>query len=206
MPTAIGAYATIAAVKSRLGIGVSDTADDPLIASIVDQVNGFIESPDGTGRVLAPISSATYLFDGDGSDTLYVPNGVRAISAMSIGDSTGASRVAAASTDYFLRPLAQDRDPGWPATRIVLSDAGAFYSFGTGYETVSVTMTCGWASIPDEITDLALTMAVRAWHARQNGQADIVGSDETGAPVVSRFVSARDRGTLAGYRRVVLPR
>ena len=44
-------------------------------------------------------------------------------------------------------------------------------------------------------------MVVRAWHARQSGQTDIVGNDETGAPIVSRYLSARDRDTLQGVPR-----
>jgi hypothetical protein len=46
---------------------------------------------------------------------------------------------------------------------------------------------------------------VRAWHARQSGQADIIGNDETGAPLVSRYVSAYHWSTLKAYRVVVPP-
>ena len=90
----------------------------------------------------------------------------------------------------------------WPATRIELTDVpgGGFRYFPAGYETVRVKAVCGWAAIPDDITDVALTMVVRAWHARQSGQTDIVGNDETGAPVVSRYISGRDRETLKRYR------
>jgi hypothetical protein len=58
-------------------------------------------------------------------------------------------------------------------------------------------MTTGWAAIPDDITDVALTAATRAWHAVQAGQQDIVGTDDMGRPLVSRFFSARDLETLA---------
>jgi len=205
MPTATGAYATTAAVKSRLGI--TDVTDDTLLGTICDQVNQYIESPQGAGRILAPISSATYLIDGDGSSRLYFPRGIRAVSALSVGDYTGDTRDAVASGDYFLRPLEQDREPGWPAMWLYLSDhpIGSRRTFPVGFETVSLTCTAGWPAIPDDITDVALTMAVRAWHARQSGQTDIVGTDETGAPVVSRFVSSRDRETLKKYRRLVPP-
>jgi len=53
MTTAIGSYATLAAVKSRLS-GTFDSTDDTLLGTLCDQVNAFIESPAGTGRVLAP--------------------------------------------------------------------------------------------------------------------------------------------------------
>lgn len=205
MPTATGAYATTAAVKSRLGI--TDATDDTLIGTIVDQVNQYIESPQGTGRILAPIASTVYLIDGDGTNELYFPRGIRAVTALAIGDYTGDTRDSIVATDYFLRPLEQEREPGWPAMWLILSDrpSGTHKTFPVGFETVSLTCTAGWAAIPDDITDVALTMAVRAWHARQSGQADIVGNDETGAPLVSRFLSSRDRETLRKYRVIVPP-
>jgi hypothetical protein len=41
------------------------------LGTICDQINQYIETK--TRRVLAPISSATYLFDGDGSKCLRYP-------------------------------------------------------------------------------------------------------------------------------------
>lgn len=209
MATATGAYATTALVKARLfAAGVTDTADDTLIGTIVDQVNGWIESPPGhkglggTGRVIAPISSATYLLDGDGSTWLHFPKGIRAITALSVGDYSGDTLDLLAATDYYLRPLAYERAPGWPAMWVALSDraAGLHHSFHAGRENISMTCTAGWAAIPDEITDVAVTTAVRAWHARQNGQADIVGSTDTGEPLVSRYVAPFHWGVISAYR------
>lgn len=200
MTTATGTYATAALVKARLGI--TDSTDDTLLGTICDQVNQFIESPHGCGRILAPITSATYLIDGTGLRRLYFPRGIRAVTDLQIGDYTGDTRDVIAATDYFVRPLAQDRKPGWPAEWIVLSDipVGTHRVFGAGFETVSLTCTSGWAAIPDDITDVAVTTAVRAWHARQSGQADIVGNDDTGAPLVSRYVAPYHWAAIKAYR------
>lgn len=203
MTSAIGAYATTAGLKARLlPAGVTDTADDTLMGTLCDQVNAFIEGPFGCGRVIAPVSSATYLIDGDGSTRLYFPRGIRAITALSVGSYTGSVRDALATTDYWLRPLEHERTPGWPAFWIAFSDqpAGTHRLFHKGYETVSLTATTGWAAIPDDLTDVALTTATRAWHSRQSGQADIVGNDDTGAPLVSRFVAPFHWGTIKAYR------
>jgi hypothetical protein len=208
MATAIGTYATTATLKARLlAAGITDTADDTLLGTICDQVNMWIESPSGTGRVLAPITSATYLLDGNDQAKLYFPAGIRAITELKIGSVTGATKDTIASTDYFLRPSATDRATGWPATWVCLSDkpAGTHYVFHAGYDTVSMTATTGWAAMPDDIIDVALTTATRAWAARQSGQADIVGTDETGAPVVSRFVSGFHWGIIKAYRVVTGP-
>jgi len=204
MPTAVGAYATTAAVKARLGI--SDATDDALIATFCDQVNQFIESPQGTGRILAPIGSTTYLLDGDGSSELYFARGIRAVSALAVGDYTGDTRDPISPGEYFLRPLEQDRDPGWPPMWLMLSDrATSRRRFPVGFETVSLTCTAGWAAIPDDITDVALTTVVRMWHARQSGQVDVVGNDETGEPIVSRNIAPSHWKTLKAYRRLLPP-
>jgi hypothetical protein len=195
--TAIGAYATTALLKTRLG--VADTTDDTALGAICDQVNAYIEM--FTGRVLAPITSAAIKLDGDGTSVLRYPKGIRAVTLLEVADYTGGAYATIPATDYFLRPGPADLRPGWPATRLLLSDrpAGSHAHFPTGYDTVRMTATTGWAAIPDDITDVALTAATRAWHSAQAGQADIVGTNEMGAPMVSRFFSARDLGTLRAY-------
>lgn len=198
MATAIGTYATRAAVKARLGI--SNTTDDTLLDSLCDQINQYVETT--TGRVLAPIPSATYLFDGDGHGELWLPMGVRAVTLLELAPGTGQTFETVGASDYLLRPLAHDRAPSWPATRILLSDAPTTWSrFPRGLANVRVTMEAGWAAIPDDVAELAVTAVVRAWHSRQSGQADIVGTDEYGKPIVSRYLSLRDRDTLLAYTR-----
>lgn len=195
--TAIGAYATFALLKTRLGI--ADTTDDSVLASICDQINQYIETK--VGRVLAPIASATYTFDGDGSRCLRYPKGIRAVTLLECAQYTGAAYQTVASTQYFLRPGPADRRPGWPYTRIEFTDVptGPFTGFPAGFDTVRVTMTTGFEAIPDDVTELALVAATRAWHAVESGQQDIVGTDDMGRPLVSRFFSARDLETLRTY-------
>ena len=195
--TAVGAYATATALKARLGI--SDTTDDTVLTSLCDQVNQYIETK--TGRVIAPLTSATYLIDVDEeTECLHFPRGIRTVSSMTVKRYTGdPSPITLAATDYFLRPSTQDRRPGWPAMWIELSDRGQLYEFPEGFDIVSMTATTGWDAIPDDITDVALTAATRAWHGVQDGQQDIVGTDEMGRPLVSRFFSARDLETLRTY-------
>lgn len=196
MATAIGTYATLAAVKARLGI--TNSTDDALLSTLCDQINQHVETV--TGKVLAPVASAIYLFDGDGSRTLRVPSGVRAVSLLEVAPETGAAYVTIAAGEYFLRPLAQDRQAGWPATRIVMSDrpaAGTAYSyFPLGLSTVRVTMTTGWAAIPDDLTGYAGRAAVIVWTARQSGQVMDVGGED-----FSRRMTAQDLEMLRDYAR-----
>jgi hypothetical protein len=203
--TALGSYATAAAIKSRAGI--SDANDDTLIGTIADQVNAFIEGT--TQRILAPITGTPVLiYDGDGDHRLYLPKtqdatypyigGIRAITTLEIADYTAAAYETVAVGDYFLRGQS---GPAGPFDWLYLSDrpTGTFYTFPKGFATVRLTATAGWAAIPDEITDVALTLGVRMWHARESGQSDIVGTDETGNTLVSRLLSLRDRNILRAY-------
>lgn len=197
MTTASGAYATAALLKAQAGI--SDTTDDTVLGYVCDRINQYIETK--TGRVLAPVASAAILLDGDGEECLHYPKGIRAVSLLEVAAYTGGPYTTLASTDYFLRPGPADLRPGWPYTRIEISDhyTTGYGCFPKGFNTVRMTATTGWAAIPDDITEVALTAATRAWHALQAGQQDIVGTDDMGRPLVSRFFSARDLETLRTY-------
>lgn len=199
MSTAIGAYATLAALKTRLGITTS--ADDALMTTICDQVNAYVEGPSACDRVIAPIASAVFLFDGDGTRVLSYPRGIRSVTLLEIAQFTGDAYRTVVSTDYRIRPSASMRQSGAPGTRIEWIDVptSGFGYFPPGYDTVRVTMSTGWDAIPDDVTDVALTAASRAWYSRQAGQADIVGTDDMGRPLISRFFSSRDMGTLRAY-------
>jgi hypothetical protein len=197
MATAIGSYVTATILKARAGI--TDATDDTLIGVICDQVNQFIEGT--TGRILAPVTSVARTFDGDGSPCLRVRQGVRVVSTLECAYYTGGSYTTLPSTDYFLRPEADRVTPAEPYTSIELSNlpTGGFSVFPRGYNTVRVTATWGPAAIPDDIAEVAVTIAMRAWFARQAGQQDIIGSDEMGRPLVSRYIAGRDRDTLRRY-------
>lgn len=202
MPTAIGTYATLAGVKARAGI--TNTADDALLSTLCAQTNQWIESPLGTGKVLAPIASATYTFDGDGTAILRVPIGVRAVSLLEIATYSGAAYETVPTADYFLRPLPQDRNaPNWPATQIVLSDwpTGTYRVFPRGRSTVRATMTAGWDAIPDDIIALAEIITIRAWQARMGGQAEYIGTTEQGAPIIGPSLRQAERDLLLAYAR-----
>lgn len=203
MATAVGTYVTATLVKERTDI--PDTDDDTLLGKIVDEVNQYIETM--TGRVIAPQDSQTWLFDGRsdvelGGRILLVPRGVRTVTTLSIADYTGDTFTTVTSGDYFPRPAVQNRKPGWPATYIEFSDrpTGAYSCFPTsGIANIKLVGDVNFEAIPDDIRQVAVVTAVRAWHARQSGMADIVGNDETGAPIISRYVSVEDKHTLADY-------
>lgn len=195
-------YATSANVKTRLGI--TDSTDDTLLGNIVAAANDYIESQ--TWRPIGPTTGGTATFDSVDdcldSRTLYVRQGIRSISSITVASSTGADAVAGTVADFVIMPRSQNRRPDWPGFYVVIKDAvtGDVSSFGSGYGDIVIVGDFGWASIPPVLTEIAELTAVRAWHARNLGQADIVGSEANGEPTISRFVSKRDKMTLQSFR------
>jgi hypothetical protein len=203
--TAVGAYATRTLLEARIGgTQTYSVADQALMTTICDQVNQHIE--DKTGRVLAPIASTTYLYDGDGTRSLFLPlpvdkapiGGVRAITKLEVAPSTGAGFVELATTDYFLR---QRVSMTAMLERVVLSDrpSTGFGVFPRGMSNVRTTATAGPTAIPDDITDIALTVAQRAWNGRESGHQNVAGQDEQGRPLIARFFQLPEYETLRRY-------
>ncbi len=206
MPTAIGSYVTTATAKARLGIPSADTTDDTLIGKVCDQINAYIESY--TGTVLAPIAGTLVkTFDGykcTSNRVLLIPRGVRTITLLENSAYTGGPFQTIPSTDYFLRPSGYDLNPGYPYTELVMTNVPSagnpLPTFNPGFDNIRITGTWGWPQTPDEITEIAEVMAVRAWAGRQAGQTDQIGVSEGGMPIISRTVSLRDRETLGRFR------
>lgn len=202
---AIGIYATVPGVKRRLASSDSYSGDDDLVlASLCDGVNGWIELK--AQRVLSPVNAATYLFDAsdwiNNGQTLHIPFGIRAVTTLKLAGAHGEALQIIPASEYLLLPRAQQRQFGFPATSLLLHNSGGTAPISrviSGYGVAELVGDFGWEETPPEIVELAETAVVRAWHGRQSGQSDIIGNDETGAPVVSRFVSLKDRDTLKAY-------
>lgn len=199
------AYCTTELVKVRLGIGTADTDDDALLDDIVEQTNDYIEAY--TWRPIGPTNGGTATFDGyedvdpDGR-TLFVRQGIRAITSITVATSTGATPVSGTAADFVILPRTQNRKPDWPGFHVRVKDTvtGAVSQFAHGYGDIVIVGDFGWASIPPAIKEVAETLAVRTWHARKTGQADIVGSEANGEPIVSRYLSTRDKMLLRSFR------
>lgn len=202
-----GTYVTRANLKVRMGLGTADTDDDTLLQTICDQVNSYVEfvARRNFDAVAGTASGGTATFDAaedvyDGQ--LYVRDGIRAVTSLSVAPSTGEAAVTATVADTIILPRSQARRPGWPGFWVVFKPvvAGSVSSWGSGYGNITMGYDRNFESYPVEIVEVAETTATRAWHGRQAGQADVIGTDDTGAPIVSRFLSARDRETLRAFR------
>ena len=203
---ALGTYVTVADLKLRTGI--TDTTDDVLLGQICDEVNSWIESY--TGRVLGPVASDTYYFDGYDLGDPYTIDlgrlGAQAVTAVEVS-SDGSVWTAIDPTRYSLRPLALARSlEGEPALRVVMTDG---YRLDTGYENIRITMTAGFSAVPDEVRAVAIAIAQRWWHGRQTGMVDVIGMDESSlnpgqysqSPILVKTVPPEFKRTLDRYRK-----
>lgn len=195
------AYAGTAAVKVRLGI--TDTNDDSLLAELCNQANDYIEQY--VWRPIGPSDGGTATFDSredvfEGS--LYVRQGIRSIDSITVAPSTGSTPVSGTVADFVILPREQNRKPGWPGFYVQPKDSvsGSVSSFGWGYGDIVIVGDFGWAAIPESLKDVAEVLVVRMWYGRQAGQADVVGSEASGEPAVSRYLSNRDRQLLRSFR------
>lgn len=207
---AVQDYITLANLKLRLSLGgtagTAVTDDDTLLGQYVTATNGWIEHE--TWRPIGP-SSGTAIFDGtedvspDGR-SLYVNHGVRSIDSLEVATETGGTGVDVAA-DVVLLPREQNRRTGWPAFEIRFKDivAGSLACFPRGYGNIVHVGDRGWDSIPSELSELGYRVSIRAWHARNAGQQDLVGTTETGDPIVSRFASQMDWRILRSFRPAV---
>lgn len=200
------AYAGTAAVVAHLPSNMSfNAAELDLLQTFCTQTNDYIEQ--FVWRPIGPTSGGTATFDGaedvswDGR-SLTVRQGIRTITSIEVAPSTGSTAVAGTVADFVILPRTQNRKPDWPGFEVRIKDTvtGAVSTFGHGYGDIVIVGDFGWAAIPESIKEVAEINVVRRWHARLNGQADVVGSDANGEPIVSRFISAKDRRLLQSFR------
>ena len=200
------AYAGTATVVTRFPNDPDlSAAELTLLDSYCDQANDYIEQY--VWRPIGPNDGGTATYDGaedvdpDGK-TLYVRDGIRSITSITVAPSTGASPVTGTVADFVILPRSQNRKPGWPGFHVRVKDSvtGSVSTFGHGYGDIVIVGDFGWAAIPDSLKELAETLVVRMWHARATGQSDIVGSEANGEPIVSRYLSTRDKMLLKSFR------
>lgn len=204
-------YVTTAAVKARLSIG--NTTDDAVIDTLCDQVNGFVESY--THRQVGPFATgSTFTLHFESEDAyengrvfVHTP-GISSITLLEVAPYTGAAYVTVPASDYFLMPADSDRDTGWPAFEVHMTDIPSASNgqpfFAPGYNTVRITGDFGWAAIPTEVQEVATNLALALWRSRSAGTSDVFTIGPDGERTFERALSDKDRRTLNRYQTVTI--
>lgn len=198
-----GGYTSLSLVKIALNVsGLTDT-NNAVINGHVAAANQYLNGE--IGAFIGPSADTSRIFDGHDAMVdwrrLYIPGGIRTATAMSVGSGTGATQTAAATADWYLGPRAWEKPGNAPYAYIQFYDrtTGNWSAFPDGYANVTVTGSFGWSAVPADLEELATRLAVKMFQARQSGQRDIVGTDEMGQPVVSRFLTSLDDKRLVRH-------
>lgn len=197
---------TLAAVKLAIfPTGATDTNDDTILTSYLTALTQEVQ--EYTHRQFITDAAPTvYLFDVEDhgpARSVYVPKGVQSVASLGFAtasqpDDGSGTYTTVTAANVLLRPRVQDRRPGFPADTIQVSDLDLTTRFYPGFNTIKVTMTCGFAAVPADIERLAVAVIVRRWQARKGGQADIIGASDFGGPML-RFTSGEERELLDRY-------
>lgn len=192
-------------VKRRLG--VTDSADDDAIMSAIMAVSSALEK--FTSRSFGPDPASgtkTVYLDHSGSDDMHrFPRGIRSVTYLGVAstdqpDGTG-TYTEIPSTGYYIDPPEHEREPGWPGTRITLSRSARFWP---GHRTIKVTGAFGWATVPDDIREIAETLVVSAWKARGSGGTSTFTIGAEGERTYTRLLMTSNIPGLEGYRDVAV--
>ena len=190
-----GGYTSLYNVKQDLDKLPSDATADELLLDYISEATDYIRGY--TSRDF-DTTSGVFTFDGYaiyGGRRLLVPRGVQSISLLEVAATTGGSFTTVSASAYVLRPTVQERTPGWPATEVWLVDTSPSL-FYAGYDNIRLTGVLGFG-VPARIEGVARRLVTRAYAARQAGGNDLTGSGgDGGTPLVSQFLSRRDREVL----------
>jgi hypothetical protein len=200
--------------RQRLKIAGMATVDWILHSSLVS-ASAFLENRTGRHFYRTPNDGTTaqFLFDGwDESDggrvceqgrCLLVPRGIVSLTTLEVATFTGDAYHTIPTTDWFLRPNAQERDPGWPATELwmtnIPSSANSAPAFYPGFGTVRLTGVLGWPAVPWELNDMCLRLVVNGYRAFSAGGADQFQTGMDGSRNWERMLSGSDLHTLGKY-------
>jgi len=200
-------YADLARIKRRLrsGADTETTADDDIISDFIGDVQSYMVSR--LGMFLGPTTSTTIDVDGRdalrGRTRLSVPFGIQSLTSIEVQPTTGDTFETVTAADVVSGPRTWESrvDPNQPFTWLMFKDivTGDWSAFPSGVENVRITGTLGWSEPPNRLGELADTMVIRMFHAAASGQRDLVGNDDEGLPLVSRFISPADHQVLRTF-------
>jgi len=173
---------TLAQVKARIfPVGLVDTAEDTLLADLIEQASDYIQGL--AGRKFIPEPAATFIVDTAAGSVIDVRRGIRAVTTLEVASAdqpdTGGTYAAVVAADILLRPASIDRRPGWPATRILIR--GSAGRLTTALNGARIVGDFGFAATPPIVQAVALDAVATAYTAKAAGDSDAIGAD--GSPV-----------------------
>lgn len=190
-------YCTLAEIKSALRI--TDSTDDTLLENAIEAASRRIDGYCGrffyqtasTAVPMYPYDEYLLIFGRDVANTSVT------IKIDSAGDGTYATTLTQ-GTDYVLQPRnVPIYSRPYESARMVGGQTFPLFTLPS-FETVQVTAVWGWSSVPDDINQACILLAMRQF-ARLNAALGVVGFADMAITV--RAVDPDVRDLLAPYRR-----
>lgn len=191
-------------VKQEMGKSATDSSQDESIAQKIGEVSAAIMGYTGRRFARTPASgTTTYLFDiARHGRILRVPQGIAEMTTLEVAVSsqpeTGGTYTTVPTTDWFLRPVVAERDFGWPATSVEISDLSS-NRFYAGYNVARLTMALGFTAVPLDIRGMAIRASVSNVLAKGSGRTGEAFIGPNGAMMVLRDLSPTDMRRLDWY-------
>lgn len=204
-----GLLCSVSDVEQELGKTATANEREQILEKI-KQVSRAIER--ATGRWLAPrptnpASTTTLYFDTQYGQELYIPRGIRTISALGVATedqpASGGSYITATLADVYVYPPVAERidddEPGrW--IRFRNNPTGLVSYFVDAAHGAMVTGSFGYAVVPADIQGVATRAALRRFLGKgASGTTIAVGP--TGTEFILPDLSSADRATIDDYTR-----
>lgn len=194
----VNGYATLADLKARLGIGVSDVTDDSVLENVVEAVSRWIDHY--CNRRFYSAAETRY-YTAESPVVLWTDDLVSITSLATDDDGDRVYETAWAATDYDLEPYNAALS-GEPYTAIRIAPNGS-YTFPSTRKGVKITGTFGYPAIPDAVAEACLLQSSRVFR-RKDAPLGVVGSPEIGQAVTLGRVDPDVRALLQGYVKLTL--
>ena len=201
-PEGSGLICSLWDVKQELG--ETGTANDETLLEKIRQVGAEINLYTGRLFTRTPASgTTTYLFDVTcAGRELHIPKGIAAVTVLEVATGTqpeaGGTYATVPAAEWWLRPVMAERDFGWPATRVVISNLSGSM-FYVGYNAARLTMALGWDKVPYDVQAIA-QRAVIGSYTSKGSPTGVVGP--SGSTIMLRNISPADRETLTAYQHI----
>jgi hypothetical protein len=193
-------YCTLAELKARLGIALTDTADDATLEQVITAVSRQIDNE--TGRRFWVNATDEIRYESSSfSDVLFLVEDVVSLTALATdGDASRTWATTWAATDYALLPANAALD-GVPYTWIEIAPNGN-YTFPRGRNAIKLTGKFGWSAAPAPIKEGCLLQCERIF-LRKDAPFGVAGSPETGMLRIKAELDPDVQRLIAPYRRYV---
>lgn len=202
------ASATGIAIGDALMLGpVSGTHEHVIVAGIAGAVL-TLQFPLIAAYANGTAVTGVLLFDGDDAlengRLIPVSSGLVTVANLEVAFYTGGAFNLIPTTDWFLRPNPLEREPGWPATELWMTDIPSSNNpaprFFRGLANIRASgAQSGWPASPDEIVGLAEKLVVALYRARGSGGGSSVTIGSDGERTIEMAMSSQDWRLINAY-------